>query len=89
MKKFTIIGLCSLALSLSFSLESKQRAEKEIDMAGCQLISSQQAIKQAKARTGGKVVSIKLRRQGRSSVYLVRLLVTDKRIKNLKINACR
>jgi len=56
----------------------------------CRLIGSQQAAEQATRKTGGgKVVSIKLEKSGASSVYRVRVLVDEKRVKNISIKACK
>lgn len=56
---------------------------------GCQLIPKAEVIKRAMNRTGGKVVGIKLQKMGQDSVYRVRVLVGENRIKNLTIKACR
>lgn len=66
------------------SAEQTKKAERE-----CQLISSQSAVKKAQKMTGGKVVSIKLNKAGTRSVYKVRVLVEEKRIKNISIKACK
>ena len=59
------------------------------DKSSCRLISRSDAIQQATSRSGGKVVSVKLNRNGRKSVYRIRVLVGDKRVRNLSIKACR
>ncbi|MGX5174622.1 PepSY domain-containing protein [Aliikangiella sp. IMCC44653] len=55
----------------------------------CKIKSSKQVIATAEKRTGGKVVSIKLRKDTKQPVYRVRVLVDGKRVKNLTIEACR
>lgn len=55
----------------------------------CELISSQEAKEKAESKSGGKVVSIKLEKKGDASVYKVRVIVDDKRVKNLTIKACK
>jgi len=55
----------------------------------CQLISRSEAINQAKKRTDGKVVGVQLAKKGESSVYRVRILIDQKRIKTVSIPGCR
>ncbi|WP_196137256.1 PepSY domain-containing protein [Aliikangiella sp. G2MR2-5] len=55
----------------------------------CQLLTTQEAIKKANRKVEGKIVSIKLEKKGADSVYRVRVLVGNKRIKNLTVKACR
>jgi uncharacterized membrane protein YkoI len=57
--------------------------------ARCQIKSSKQVIASAEKQTGGKVVSIKLRKDTKQPVYRVRVLVDGKRVKNLTIEACK
>ncbi|MCW8877608.1 MAG: PepSY domain-containing protein [Kangiellaceae bacterium] len=64
-------------------------AEKAETKKQCRMISRQQAVKKAQKQTGGKVVSVKLKNDGKDSVYRVRVLVGDKRIKNISIKACK
>ena len=78
-----VIGSGNLALAAE--RDNDRDAQKD----NCNLISSNDAINQAKAQTGGKVVSVKLSRNGAKSVYKVRVLVDEKRIKNITIKACR
>jgi uncharacterized membrane protein YkoI len=78
-----VIGSGNLALAAE--RDNDRDAKKD----NCNLISSNDAINQANAQTGGKVVSVKLSRNGAKSVYKVRVLVDEKRIKNITIKACR
>ncbi len=80
-----ILVLCCLSFTVS-GKDRKQPKGKQID---CQLISSRDAIKKAKKKTKGKVVSVKLNKRGNKSVYRVRVLVGEKRIKNITIKACK
>ena len=83
--KATVFLFCSVA----FTANVMAYAESDRKGDECRLISSQEAIKKAQKQTGGKVVSIKLNKNGSRSVYKVRVLVEDKRIKNLSIKACK
>jgi len=91
MKKFCLVLICSfLLVGISGNAEAADRKKsRDKKKETCQLISSGEAAGKAKARTGGKVVSIKLRRAGKRSVYKIRVLVGEKRIKNITIKACR
>jgi len=55
----------------------------------CKLISRADAIRQAKKQLDGKVVGVQLSENGARSVYRVRMLVGDKRVKTISIRACR
>jgi uncharacterized membrane protein YkoI len=55
----------------------------------CRLISRAEAIKQAKRKTKGKVVGVQLSERGSRSIYKVRMLVEQKRVKTISINACK
>ncbi|MET1254134.1 PepSY domain-containing protein [Aliikangiella maris] len=80
-----IICLLSIGLSLPVSSESAKKGRSP-----CKLISSSEAISRAKQQSGGgKVVSVKLNANGAESVYRIRILVGEKRIKNLTIKACK
>lgn len=82
--------LLALFVFASFSLSTQLKAqENKAQEKTCRLISSQEAAAQAKNKTGGKVVSIKLNKAGKNSVYRVRVLINEKRIKNLTIKACK
>ena len=70
-------------------VEAKDRKSSTKKKNDCQLISSGAAISKAKARTGGKVVGVKLNRKGNKSTYKVRVLVDKKRVKNITVKACR
>ena len=78
-----VFGNCGYVLS---GEKADIRDSKKDD---CRLISNNEAINKAKAQTGGKVVSVKLSRSGAKSVYKVRVLVDEKRIKTITIKACR
>ncbi len=80
--------LCITILPFAPSVFSAERKQQTVKEQGCQLIPSNVAIKRALNKTGGKVVSVKLKRNGAQSVYRVRVLVDDKRIKNISIKAC-
>ena len=62
---------------------------KQIERYQCKSISRADAIRKAKKQTDGKVVGIQLSEKGAHSVYRVRMLVGDKRVKTLSIRACR
>ena len=55
----------------------------------CSLISRGEAIKQAKRKAKGKVVGVQLSERGSRSIYKVRMLVEQKRVKTISINACK
>lgn len=74
------------AAEQEFSMVRLARNGKSKD---CNLISSSEAIKKAQRKAKGKVVGVKLKRAGKSSVYRVRVLVDKKRIKNINIKACK
>ncbi|MFT6733945.1 MAG: putative membrane protein YkoI [Polaribacter sp.] len=54
----------------------------------CKVISKSQAITNAKRRIKGKVVAANLVKKGKRSVYKVRVLVENKRVKTITIPAC-
>ena len=83
---FTIVICILLA---SFSVNSKEKVNGKSTEKKCKLISSKTAMTRAQKKTGGKAVSIKLDKKGKNSVYRVRLLVGEKRIKNILIKACK
>ncbi|WP_444997688.1 PepSY domain-containing protein [Aliikangiella sp. IMCC44359] len=88
MKKLYLSIITCLLVTGSLNLVSAASPKKAND--ACQLITSNEAINRAKKQSGGgKVVSVKLKRNGKHSVYRVRVLVAEKRIKNLSIKACR
>ena len=90
MKNWSIICvILSALLIFSVSIEAKETQNKVKKKPDCHLISSKTAMKQAVKQTGGKVVSIKFIEEGRKSKYRVRLLVGEKRIKNITIKACK
>jgi len=73
----------------SFSVVAKDKARGVSTRDECRLISSKTAMNKAARKTGGKVVSIKLSGKGKGAVYRVRVLVGEKRIKNITIKACK
>lgn len=82
------LGITITLFCLSGTVTANERKNSQYN--SCQLISSSQAISQAKARSGGgKVVGVRLVKKGTQSFYRVRILVGKKRIKNLSIRACR
>ena len=91
MKNFCLILFCCLLFSAGtmnlYAAERNKSSGNKSD--ACKLISSNEAISRAKSKTGGKVVSVKLNRKGAKSTYRVRVLVGEKRIKNITIKACR
>ena len=88
-KLFLILFLFYATVDFSAAVEPKMKETFAEKKTSCQLITSREAMVRAKAQADGKVVSVKLRRKGNNSVYLVRMLVAEKRIKNFKIKACR
>jgi len=68
---------------------NKLQREKKTQKYECHLISRAEAIKQAKRKVNGKVVGVQLSDRGSRSVYKVRMLVDQKRVKTVSINACR
>lgn len=62
----------------------KKAGEKTNDT---QIISSQQAVKQAKEKTSGRVIGVKLKGKGRESVYKVKVLTNKNKVKNVSIKA--
>jgi len=80
---FCLIG------GLSLSVDGKEKKLMRDKQSNCQLISSRDAMNRAQAITKGKIVSVKLNRKDKKSVYRVRILVAEKRIKNLTIAACK
>jgi uncharacterized membrane protein YkoI len=67
------------------ALESKAGSKEYL----CSLISRGEAIKQANRKVKGKVVGVQLSERGSRSVYKVRMLVKQKRVKTISINACK
>ncbi len=55
----------------------------------CQLIPKQEASRTAQLETGGKVIDIKLNSNDKDSTYRVRVLIDEKRVKNITLDACR
>ena len=83
----------SFASSPSIAKEqerSKQRQEiKSNKKQQCRLISRADAISKAKRRYKGKVVGVQFSDRGKQSVYRVRMLIENKRVKTVSIKACR
>ena len=65
------------------------KADKKTKKYQCSLISRAEAINQAKRKTKGKVVGVQLSERGNRSIYKVRMLVEQKRVKTISINACK
>jgi uncharacterized membrane protein YkoI len=84
-----ILAVIICLLFASFSVSSNEKVKATPSIKECQLISSKTAMTRAQKKTGGKVVSVKLDKKGKDYVYRVRLLVGEKRIKNISIKACK
>jgi len=92
MNKLIFLWLTMFLFSGSVSAgEIKAKKLPPRNKAQCDLISSREAMNraQAKAKANGKIVSVKLVSKGSHSIYRVRMLVGEKRIKNLTIKACK
>jgi len=76
-------------LAKNESKEKLKNTSKQTKQYQCKLISRADAIRQAKKQLDGKVVGVQLSEKGARSVYRVRMLVGDKRVKTLSIRACR
>ena len=86
-KLSALVILLSLVTSFPVAADNKGKNPKQKYQ--CQLISRGEAIKQAKSRLNGKVVGVQLSERDDRSVYRVRILVDNKRIKTISIQACR
>ena len=86
--KLIVAVIISLLLA-SFPVSSKDKVKQKTSHKECQFISSKTAMIRAQKKAGGKVVSIKLDKKSKKPVYRVRLLVGEKRIKNISIRACK
>ena len=90
MKQISLIFTVFLCLLIApVPVFSKEAPKTKTSKSQCQLISSKTAITRAQKKTGGKVVSIKLDKKTKKPVYRVRLLVGEKRIKNITVKACK
>jgi uncharacterized membrane protein YkoI len=85
---FILVIVISM-LFATFSVNSKDALKATTANKQCQLISNKTAMTRAQKKIGGKVVSIKLDKKGKDSIYRVRVLVGGKRIKNITIKACK
>lgn len=86
----SIILVVCLSLLTLFSIYSEHSTAANSQAgAQCQLISRADAIRQAHSRVRGKVVGVQLSKRGNSSVYRVRMLTDNKRVKTISIPACR
>ena len=86
-KLSAIVLLLNLATNFSVAADNNEKDSKQKYQ--CQLISRSEAIKQAKSRLNGKVVGVQLSERDDRSVYRVRILIDNKRIKTISIQACR
>ncbi len=86
-KLSVLILLFSLLISFALAADKKQKNTNSKYQ--CQLISRGEAINQAKSRMKGKVVGVQLTEKNDRSVYRVRILVDNKRIKTISVQACR
>lgn len=84
-----ILALLGLIFASDCSASARDKLQPKESKNSCKLISKKSAISKAQSQTGGKVVNIKLDKKDDRSVYRVRVLVGEKRIKNLTIKACR
>ncbi|MDQ7049470.1 MAG: hypothetical protein Q9M92_07980 [Enterobacterales bacterium] len=87
--KSIILVVCVSLLTLfslfsGFSTSANSQAGLQ-----CQLISRADAIRQAHSQVKGKVVGVQLSKRGNRSVYRVRMLTDNKRVKTISIPACR
>lgn len=69
--------------------EQDRKVQDETRLSDCQIIPKQEASRTAQVETGGKVIDIKLRLKGKKPTYRVRVLVDEKRVKNIVLDACR
>ncbi len=90
-KFWVLVLLPSLLINFAVAADKKQKnsEHQHQHQYQCQLISKGEAIKQAKSRMKGKVVGVQLSEKDEYSVYRVRVLVDNKRIKTISIQACR
>lgn len=86
-KLAALIILINLVANIAIAADKKDNDSKQKYQ--CQLISRGEAIKQAKSRLNGKVVGVQLSERDERSVYRVRILVDNKRIKTISVQACR
>ena len=85
-----LLVLILLSVLLANSVVAADKKQKNSDQKyQCELISRGEAIKQATNRMKGKVVGVQLTERNERSVYRVRILVDNKRIKTVSIQACR
>jgi len=90
MNKLILLWLTiSLFSGVANAAEAKAKKRPLPDKTQCDLISSREAMNLAQAKANGKIVSVKLVSKGSHSIYRVRMLVGEKRIKNLTIKACK
>ncbi|TQV84902.1 PepSY domain-containing protein [Aliikangiella coralliicola] len=82
-----LVTILFLFTGMGFNVNAQESVRAKAQ--DCRLITSKDAVKKAQKKTGGKVVSVKLKRKGKNSEYKVRVLVGEKRIKNISIKACR
>ena len=73
----------------NLALAKEPREVERADKYECRLISRGDAISRAKRRADGKVVGVQLSKKGARSVYRVRMLIDNKRVKTISIQACR
>jgi len=91
-KRTALILLVSLVANspvVNIAIAAAKKNNDPTQKYQCQLISRGEAIKQAKSRLKGKVVGVQLSERNKRSVYRVRILVDNKRIKTISIQACR
>ncbi len=79
----------ALSVLSSQAIASNKTHSKPPQQSECKRISRADAITHAKKQTKGKVVGVQFRDRGSRSVYQVRMLVGEKRVKTMSIRACR
>ncbi|MDH5432963.1 MAG: PepSY domain-containing protein [Gammaproteobacteria bacterium] len=85
---FQGIGVFCLLFSLTVSVSAKEKEALKFVPQRCEKISVKEAIELAKMQIEGKVVGVKLNDIGEHSVYRVRILDNNKRMKNVTVKAC-
>jgi len=55
----------------------------------CRMIGNREAIRRSRAEAIGKVVSVRLLSRGAASVYQIRVLDKNKRMRTLSVPACK
>jgi len=85
--KILSLFVCLIALPISNFAWSYQANESQKYQ--CKVISKSQAINNAKRRVKGQIVAANSVKKGKRSVYKVRVLIDEKRVKTITIPACK